>query len=268
MTRRTAVKLWTWRRMLRDHGPPQPGLLLTLYTIGTWMDSDGYCYPSQKEIAKGARVSDRTVKRHVEQARKLGWLHTEPGPMGGKGWRLTAYFATVPEAIELPERDEELTDCLHSQVGNVGEQYPEGGDTIVSPRPPVKVVTSDAKVGTPVTEGGDTGDHIVGTQSCPTNSSLNSPKELFREEGRASARPLPEDGESRRRNGMRRASTIVADGSSESLHEKPAQPPTIDARRKARILQLLTKGYGLTEVARMACMEPAEVEAIVSEIAA
>ena len=35
MNRAKAVNVWTWRRALRDHGPSNPSVLLTLYTIAT-----------------------------------------------------------------------------------------------------------------------------------------------------------------------------------------------------------------------------------------
>jgi len=126
-----AVAPWTWRRALRDHGPKQPGLLLTLYTIGTFMDKDGFAYPRQALLARGARASVRTVRRHIQQAQRMGWIGVTESRTGGQSWRRHMYRAAVPDSITLDEKDEALSDVITAQNGDI---EPKGADTLVSLR--------------------------------------------------------------------------------------------------------------------------------------
>ena len=176
-TRSKAVNVWTWRRMIRDHGTLQATTLLTMYTIATYMDRDGFTYVGQARIAEGARTSVRTVKRHVEAARRLGWLHVELTRVTSRTNRhmsfLNNYRACVPGALELSDKDEELRDVVLSASGDIDE----GGDTAMAPRYPLDL-----------TEGGDTGSRTwghseqevgtngakVGTQLWPKNSSVTN----------------------------------------------------------------------------------------------
>lgn len=117
-----AVKVWTWRRALRDHGPDQQGLLLTLYTLSTYMDDDGFAYPGQQAIADGARASVRTIRRHLSKARDLGWLYFKSRHTGGKRWRRYEYQAAVPDDVPLSEKDDELTTTVQADW----DEMPEG----------------------------------------------------------------------------------------------------------------------------------------------
>jgi hypothetical protein len=127
---RKAVSPWTWRRALRDRGPGEQSLLLCLYTIGTYMDRDGYAYPGQESIAAGMRASVRTVRRLIDAAARMGWLHVEEFKVTGKGWRRNSYRCTVPLHLDLEEMDENLRDVIVSQVGDVDdEESAHGADT-------------------------------------------------------------------------------------------------------------------------------------------
>lgn len=124
------VAPWTWRRALRDHGPRSQGLLLTLYTIGTYMDRDGIAWPSQELIAAGARASVRTVQRHIAIAERTGWLGVQLAGRGGQGWRHNAYRAAVPDDVPLDDLEEGIADAITAQNGGI--ETPERHDTIVS----------------------------------------------------------------------------------------------------------------------------------------
>lgn len=124
------VAPWTWRRALRDHGPRSQGLLLTLYTIGTYMDRDGIAWPSQELIAAGARASVRTVQRHIAIAERAGWLGIQLAGRGGQGWRHNAYRAAVPDDVPLDDLEEGIADAITAQNGGI--EPIERHDTIVS----------------------------------------------------------------------------------------------------------------------------------------
>lgn len=109
--------------MLRDHSPLKPSTMLTMFMIGTFMDEDGFTFVGQGRIAKGARASARSVQRHIESARRLGWLHVElvrvKSKQNAKVTFMNNYRATVPADLELPEKDEELRDFMLSRVGDI-----------------------------------------------------------------------------------------------------------------------------------------------------
>lgn len=186
-----AVSPWTWRRALRDHGPRCQGLLLTLYTVGTYMRNSGYAYPGQALIAQGARTTSRTVRRHIAEAQRTGWLAVECAGRGGKGWRHNAYRACVPDDVYalLSDVDESISDHIQAQCGDV--EYSEGEDIIASSamdsgedmmmssaHAPTAFGGEDIRgthVRTTDTSGEDIGSTNVRTQSCPPNSCSETP---------------------------------------------------------------------------------------------
>jgi hypothetical protein len=183
------VSPWTWRRALRDYGPDDPGLLVSLYTLNTYMDRDGYAWPSQSLWAKGSRVTERTIRRHMERAVALGWLAVETAGRTGQGWRHYAYRACVPDHLQLDDLDESISDALTAQNGGIDPQ--KGADTIVSSR---QAKGADIAVSSPTAPRGQTCGHQapegadiqgttcghsyvqnVRTQLCPTNSRSETP---------------------------------------------------------------------------------------------
>lgn len=94
-------------------------MLLTLLMLSTWMNRDGTCYTGQKKLADGARVDVRTLRRHLIKAEQLGWLGICEGSVGGKGWRVQIYRCAVPAHIELSEVDEEISDAITAQEGEI-----------------------------------------------------------------------------------------------------------------------------------------------------
>ena len=200
-----AVKPWTWRRCLRDFGPEEPGLLLTLYTLGTFMDEEGFGFPGQETLAQGARACVRTVRRHIKAARERGWVAIELSDRGGRGWRRYVYRACVPDNVPLTERDEILADAVVSQFGEVEDDgadkavsppSSQRADNIVSPPPPMtaasKVLAECSKqltCGHPEQRGADIPSARCGhsyvpevrTQLVPTKSSSKSYRSSSRE---------------------------------------------------------------------------------------
>ena len=110
------VSPWTWRRALRERGPENPGELLTLLVIGTYMNRSGEAYPSQKLIASGARCSKRTVQRHITSAREQGWITVYLAGRAGQQWRHSMYQARVPDWLVLDDLDEEISDYIEASA--------------------------------------------------------------------------------------------------------------------------------------------------------
>lgn len=188
-----AVNLWTWRRMFRDYGP-EANVLLTLYTISTYMDRDGFCFVGQAKIADGARTSVRTVKRHIAEAKVLGWLHVELERVdGGRhvSFRNT-YRACVPAHLDLPsEVDEELRDAVLSQYGDTDE----GGDIAMAPRCEYLHEGGDIssrRWGHPASEGGDKNAEGGDIAMAQELFSLNSSVLTLQREGPLARSPLSE----------------------------------------------------------------------------
>jgi Helix-turn-helix domain len=148
------------------------------------MDRDGFAWPSQPTLAKAARVSDRTVRRHIEQAVALGWLSVDLAGHTGQGWRRHAYRCAIPDQLAVDDKDEELADVYSSKLGDVDPI--EGADMMVSSpsaeRADITVSSPSlqhaetcghpAQEGADISsEGADAGDQNVRTQLCPTISS-------------------------------------------------------------------------------------------------
>jgi hypothetical protein len=109
---------WTWMRVLRDEGPKNRDFLCAMLTLHTWMDVNGFAYPSLRTWAKGARMSTNTLTKHYKAALRDGWLGVEQHG-GGQAWRRNSYRAAVPLNIELSDKDEKLSDALISQFGDI-----------------------------------------------------------------------------------------------------------------------------------------------------
>ncbi len=70
-----------WQTAIGESDLPTESRLVG-WALSTWMNSEGFCWPQQSEIARRAGVSDRTVRRALRQLRKddfLFWI-TGGGP--------------------------------------------------------------------------------------------------------------------------------------------------------------------------------------------
>lgn len=147
---------------MRDYGPQQQGILLTLLMLGTFMDERGVAYPSQKTLARAARGCVRTVKSHVKQAKALGWLEVELAGRNGKGWRHYAYRCTVPDAVAISVDERGAT-----IVAPPSPSAPQRGATANAPPTP--------QGGAILSEGGASPSTEVVQQLVPTNSYSETP---------------------------------------------------------------------------------------------
>jgi hypothetical protein len=65
-----------------------------------------------------------TLRKYEKAALADGWLGKEhpTARCGGKSWRLLTYRCSVPDATELTEKDEMLSDALVSQFGDIDDE--------------------------------------------------------------------------------------------------------------------------------------------------
>jgi len=111
-----AVMPWTWARVLRDQGPRSRDFLCAMLVLRTWMDENGFAYPSNRTWAKAARMSINTLRKHIQTAKDEGWLGVNERGGAGQKWKLNTYRCAVPDAIELTEKDETLATALDLSI--------------------------------------------------------------------------------------------------------------------------------------------------------
>lgn len=125
---------WHWLRVLRQHGPDQPTVHLTLYVLGTFMDRSGECWPSQAAIVQATRLSRATVQRAIATARSGQWLTVRPTVRRGQGWRSNCYIACVPDSINLApfnfDAIAEKWSDIHGEADDELHQTTKGGLTV------------------------------------------------------------------------------------------------------------------------------------------
>lgn len=100
----------TWLEAVthEDHGAPHAGIRLALVVLALSMNGAGDMNPkfapSQVKIGKRCLAGERTVRRHLEAAIRLGWLQrVEAHRDRGRNWKRYAYRATVP--ANFPESE-------------------------------------------------------------------------------------------------------------------------------------------------------------------
>lgn len=121
-----AVSPWTWGKALRDHGPSDRDFLCAMLILRTYMDQDGFAYPSLRTWAGGARMSVNTLRKHVEAASTAGWINVE-SRAGQRRERVRhVYRCTIPDHIVLDDKDEEIAGAIAVRAGAVGERRVSG----------------------------------------------------------------------------------------------------------------------------------------------
>jgi hypothetical protein len=117
-----AVKPWTWARVLRDTGPKSRDFICAMLILRTFMDDDGFAYPTLRTWAAASRMAVGTLRKHCKTALTEGWLGLGDNPdAGGKAWKRHAYRAAVPALIKLTEKDMELSIALIAACGKIDE---------------------------------------------------------------------------------------------------------------------------------------------------
>jgi hypothetical protein len=108
-------------RVLRDHGPGSRDFMCAMLTLHTWMDANGFAYPSLRTWAMGSRMAVNTLRKHLEAAVSGEWLGVDVRQSTGQAWKRNTYRCAVPSHIQLNEKDDMLSDILIAKFGNIGE---------------------------------------------------------------------------------------------------------------------------------------------------
>lgn len=100
----------TWMEALshEQFGAPHAGVRLVLLVVALSMNGAGDMNPkyapSQIKLGKRCLAGERTVRRHLDAAVKLGWVERVEAHRGrGHNWKRYAYRATVP--ADFPEEE-------------------------------------------------------------------------------------------------------------------------------------------------------------------
>lgn len=155
-----------------------------MLVLATYMDRGGFAYPGQPTWARAARKTVRTIQRYIARAKRDGWLEVVNAGRSGRGWAFNGYRCCVPDAVLLPEQDEEIATAIVAEYGDVeaddiavSSATPNGHDITVSAplAESSRNVTEgddirDTKVPTFGAEGADISPEKVPTSGCRTNS--------------------------------------------------------------------------------------------------
>jgi Helix-turn-helix domain len=103
------IDVYAWRNaIMSDNGPTNPLARLVLMAVSLHMKADGTgAWPAQKLLAVRACMGERSVRRHLEIAERLGWIErTRTRRDKGRAWYRTEYAACVPDDVyvNMPER--------------------------------------------------------------------------------------------------------------------------------------------------------------------
>lgn len=143
-TQGVAVDRFTWERGLRD---PRltltPAQLALLSVLGGFMNRDGSGRVPQPTLAAAARVSERSVRRHLDHGYALGLLaRTARGHRrgDGSGWS-SRYQLTLPHALATdaaPSTGHVVSGGCDSQPAKPGVSTGQTGASTGQPggRPP------------------------------------------------------------------------------------------------------------------------------------
>jgi DNA-binding transcriptional MocR family regulator len=134
-------EMW-WRRILDD--PAVTGDVLTVALIistQAWWQDGSRAVISTARVAEALGVSTRTVKRHTQRLRGLGYLElTERGHRRGDGAAMANVYALSLGDIQVTPREESsrghpgdpLSDSQGDKTESQGDKTESQGDTQVS----------------------------------------------------------------------------------------------------------------------------------------
>jgi hypothetical protein len=145
-----AVPPWLHRVLLRDRGPADPWVKLVVFTVNSFMDDSGSCYPSQRAIAGAAAMGESTLRRKIQEACRAGWLSIEARTVyAGQHWKQYMYSACCPDTVDLEaivlkdgQTAGQLADAHESKYGTIdpatltGTMFPQTGKKRVVPPAP------------------------------------------------------------------------------------------------------------------------------------
>src|ERR1700675_5062495 len=122
---------WTWMRVLRDQGPKSRDFICAMLTLHTWMDGDGFAFPSLRTWAVAARMAVGTLRKHLKAAVDDGWLGGDVCQGAGNSWRRNTYRCAVPSdgSVFLTGKDEALSASLIMARGDISNDVSSMADT-------------------------------------------------------------------------------------------------------------------------------------------
>ena len=143
-----AIPPWLHRVVLRDFGPRDPLVKLVVFTVNSFMDESGGCFPSQEAIAKASGLGISTVRRKIAVANRSAWLSISAREVySGRHWRQYRYRCCCPASIDLkavPVKKggtaEDLANHFEADHGAIdpetlcGTHFPQVGKRRVPPR--------------------------------------------------------------------------------------------------------------------------------------
>jgi hypothetical protein len=182
--------------IMSENGPTNPLARLALMAVSLHMKADGTgAWPAQKLLAVRACMGERSVRRHLEIAERLGWIErTRTRRDKGRAWYRTEYTACVPDDVyvnmhERPwdadphwRREPATTAATHQQESNALDVSNDNRPTTT--RVPATGARQPA-TGARVPANHDTEYRPeLGRLTLPINSSSNSSKNSSQEGAR------------------------------------------------------------------------------------
>jgi hypothetical protein len=103
------------------------------------MDDGGYCWPAIRTLAKAIHMNERTVRNHLKDALKKGWIDRQQRGVNGKGWRRYVYQATVPNGAGTVPVPSNQGAGPHSQPAGTGAVRAGNKSHMVRAEPPTNL---------------------------------------------------------------------------------------------------------------------------------
>lgn len=102
-----AVGVVEWRKRIHRSHKLRASDKLLAYTLANYMDEDGYCFPSQSELASASRLSRNTIGTASVRLIAAGYLKRRKTRRQG-AWPQYRYWARVPgDQGERREREQD-----------------------------------------------------------------------------------------------------------------------------------------------------------------
>jgi hypothetical protein len=91
-----AAEAWDWMREIRDDRQLSPTAKLCAFTLATYFDRRGECFPSRAVIGRGMGLSTRTVTRALAELREAGAVEITRRADNSSVYRRTWHADEIP----------------------------------------------------------------------------------------------------------------------------------------------------------------------------
>jgi hypothetical protein len=117
---------WEWQELFAsEHGPPDPATRHVLHILVMYLfKGSRSAFPSQRRIALMTGLHVKSVRRHLEAAKKKGWLKRRENKRRGKAGIWYEYFPTIPKRLNSRR------DTMSHRENSRGEILSSRGDTV------------------------------------------------------------------------------------------------------------------------------------------